>query len=147
MENSVELIEGGIAVDDRGQIQFCNDFNFKEIKRFYTVLNHQSQFIRAWHGHKKETKYVLVVSGAAIVSAVKIDDWEKPDKKAEVHRFILSEKKPCILKIPAGYANGFKTLVDDTKVMFFSTSTLEESMDDDFRYEAYYWNAWNVVER
>lgn len=147
MGNSVELIQGGIAIDDRGQIQFCNNFDFKEIKRFYAVSNHQPQFIRAWHGHKKETKYVLVISGAAIVAAVKIDNWEKPDKNAEVHRFTLSEKKPCILKIPAGHANGFKTLTADTKIMFFSTSTLEESMGDDFRYDAYYWDAWNIVER
>lgn len=145
--DDVELIQGGLAIDDRGQIQFCNDFDLSVIRRFYTVSNHASHFIRAWHGHKKETKYAYVVSGAAIVAAVKIDDWDAPSKDLDVKRFVLSEKKPGVLKIPAGYANGFKTLLPDTKIMFFSTSSLEESLGDDYRFEAHYWNPWDVEER
>ena len=147
MEERIELIEGGLAVDDRGQIQFCNDFNMMNIRRFYVVANHQPQFVRAWHGHKKETKYICVLSGAAIVAAVKINDWKNPDKKAPVERFVLSEKKLSVLKVPKGYANGFKTLVADTKIIIFSTSNLEESKGDDFRFEANYWNPWDVQPR
>ena len=147
MEEKVEFVEGGIAIDDRGQIQFCNGFDLKSIRRFYIVSNHQPQFIRAWHAHKKESKYVLVITGAALVAAVKIDNWEKPDKKAPVQRFVLSQKKMGVLKIPAGFANGFKTLTGDTKVMFFSTATLEESLKDDYRFEANYWNPWDIQQR
>ncbi len=147
MSDQVELIAGGLAVDDRGQIQFCNDFDLRTIRRFYTVSNHRAEFIRAWHGHKNEMKYVYVVSGAAIVAAVKIDNWDNPGKDLEVARFVLTEKKPGVLKIPAGYANGFKTLQSDTKIMFFSTSSLEESLDDDYRFDAYYWDPWSVEER
>ncbi len=147
MESEIELIEGGIAVDDRGEIQFCNKFSMQGIKRFYVVSNHQSQFVRAWHGHKKEVKYVFVVSGAAVIAAVKIDNWEKPDKNASVQRFVLSAKKSCILKIPAGYAHGSKTLTPDAKVIFFSTATLEESLKDDYRFEAHYWNPWDIEQR
>ena len=25
---TVELVAGGLAVDDRGELQFCNDFDF-----------------------------------------------------------------------------------------------------------------------
>jgi dTDP-4-dehydrorhamnose 3,5-epimerase len=147
MNDSLEYIEGGIAIDERGQIQFCNNFKMGGIRRFYTISNHQAQFIRAWHGHEKETKYVFVISGAAIIAAVKIDNWEHPDKTAFVHRHILSEKKPGILKIPAGFAHGFKTLTPDTKIMFFSTVTLEESLNDDYRYEFNYWDPWEVKPR
>lgn len=147
MSDKVECIEGGITIDDRGQIQFCNGFDMKNIRRFYIVSNHEPQFVRAWHGHKKETKYAFAVSGAAIIAVVKIDNWDHPDKKGPVRRFVLSEKKPCIFKIPAGYAHGFKTLVADTKVMFFSTSTLKESLNDDYRYEANYWNPWDIKPR
>jgi len=31
--------------------------------------------------------------------------------------------------------------------MFFSTSTIDESRGDDIRYDARYWNPWEVVER
>ncbi len=147
MEEKLELIEAGIAVDDRGQIQFCNGFDLKDMRRFYIVSNHQSHFVRAWHAHKKETKYAFVITGAAVVAAVKIDNWEKPNKNAVVQRFILSEKKPSVLRIPAGYANGFKTLTSDTKIMFISSSTLQESLNDDIRFPADYWNPWTIEAR
>lgn len=143
----VRLIEGGLAVDDRGQLQFCNALDMSVVRRFYIVGNHQAEFVRAWHAHKKEAKFVYVVSGAAIVAAVRIDDWERPDKAAKVHRFVLSEKKPAALYIPAGYANGFKTLEPGTKVMFLSTSTVEDSAKDDWRFDALHWNPWDVTPR
>lgn len=137
---SPNLIDGGLSVDDRGTVTFVNDFNFKGVKRFYLVSNHAKGFVRAWHGHKKEGKYVLVVKGAAIIGVVGMKD-----SKAE--RFILSDKKPQILHIPAGNYNGFKTLTDDTQIMFFSTSTIEETGGDDYRKSADTWNIFESVER
>ena len=103
--------------------------------------------MRAWHAHRREAKYVLAVSGAAVVGAVLIDDWEKAGTQPGTGRFVLSASKPAVLYIPAGYANGFMSLTADLKLMFFSTSTLEESQGDDIRYDARYWDIWNVVER
>jgi dTDP-4-dehydrorhamnose 3,5-epimerase len=147
MKEEIRLLEGGLAVDDRGQLQFCNALDLKSVRRFYIVSNHQPQFVRAWHGHQREAKYVFAISGAAIVAAVPVEDWAHPDKNAKVQRFVLSEKKPAMLYIPAGYANGFKTLLPDTRLMFLSTSTLEESMKDDIRFAADTWNPWNIEER
>ena len=65
--NEPRLISGNIGIDDRGEVGFVNDFDFAEVKRFYTVANHRQGFIRAWHGHKKEAKYVTVVQGAALI--------------------------------------------------------------------------------
>ncbi|HUD06067.1 MAG TPA: dTDP-4-dehydrorhamnose 3,5-epimerase family protein [Candidatus Saccharimonadales bacterium] len=142
-----KIIEGGLAVDDRGQVSFSNDFDFAGVKRFYMVSNHAQGFVRAWHGHKKEAKYVLVVKGAALIGAVPIDNWDNPSKDAVVKRFVLSEKKPNVLYIPAGHANGFMSLTKDAQIMFFSTSSLEESLGDDFRYPARHWDIWSVEER
>ena len=147
MKDEIHLMEGGLAVDDRGQLQFCNGLDMALVRRFYFVSNHQPQFVRAWHAHKHEGKFVMVVTGAAVVAAVKVDDWQKPDKAAKVHRYVLSEKKPAVLRIPPGYANGFMTLLPDTKLMFLSTSTLEESAQDDTRFAADYWNPWAVEPR
>ncbi|MCE7936357.1 sugar epimerase [Candidatus Saccharibacteria bacterium CPR2] len=144
---NAEIIEGGLAVDDRGQVTFANEFDFSDVKRFYMVSNHGQGFVRAWHAHKKEAKYVLVVKGSALVGAVEIDDWNTPSKQTEVKRFVLSEKTPKILYIPAGYANGFMSLTGDTQIIFFSTSTLEESLNDDIRYHARHWDIWTVEER
>jgi dTDP-4-dehydrorhamnose 3,5-epimerase-like enzyme len=141
------LIEGGLGVDDRGEVAFVNDFRFKDVKRFYLVSTHTLGFVRAWHAHRHESKYVMGVQGAAVVAAVAIDNWESPSRDAQIHRYVLSAKKPSVLYIPPGYANGFMSLTEDAKLMFFSTSTLEESHEDDVRYDAYYWDAWKIVER
>lgn len=143
----IKLIEGGLAVDDRGTVSFVNDFNFADIKRFYTVTNHKAGFVRAWHAHRHEAKYLTVLKGAALVGAVKIDDWEKPAKDSKIYRYVLSAQKPSVLYIPAGYAHGHMTLTEDTILVFFSTATLAESGADDIRYDARYWNIWEVIER
>ena len=143
----LKLIHGDISIDDRGQLSFVNNFNFANVKRFYMVENHSSKFIRAWHGHKNEGKYVFAPEGAALVAAVKIDNWLNPSKNLPISKHILSSNKPQILFIPAGYANGFMTLSQNSKLIFFSTSTLEESKGDDYRFDSKYWNAWDIVER
>ncbi len=147
MMTELKLMDGGLAVDDRGKVAFVNGFDFDGVKRFYAVSNHQAQFVRAWHAHRKEGKYVFVASGAAIVGAVPIDDWDTPNAAAEPSRYVLSAAKPSVLAIPPGYANGFMTLAPDTTVLFFSTSTLAESHGDDYRYPARYWDIWRAEER
>jgi len=147
MIEEIQIIKGGLVVDDRGTVGFVNDFNFEDVKRFYTVENHKQGFIRAWHAHKKEAKYVMVVKGSAVIGAVIIDNWESPSKDLKVNRFILSEKNPSVLFIPAGYANGFMSLTEDAKLIFFSTSELKDSLNDDIRYDAHYWNPWHIEER
>lgn len=142
-----KLLPGGLAVDDRGEVGFVNDFNFDGVKRFYTVKNHRQGFVRAWHAHRREAKYITVLEGTALVGAVAIDDWEIPSKDADVHRFVLSAKKPSVLFIPSGYANGFMSLTANARLIFFSTSSMEESQGDDVRYDARYWDIWNVIER
>ena len=97
--------------------------------------NHRQGFIRAWHGHKKEGKYVYVTSGSALIGVVNMET-------EEVSKFVLSDKSPKILWIPPGYYNGFKSLEENTKILFFSTSTLEESLGDDIREEHNRWNIW-----
>lgn len=147
IESVPQLLKGGLAVDDRGTVGFVNDFNFDGVKRFYTVENHKQGFVRAWHAHRNESKYVMVVKGSAVIGAVQIDNWEMPSSNLKVHRFVLSEKNPSVLFIPVGYANGFMSLTEDTKIIFFSTSELKDSLNDDVRYDAHYWDPWKVEER
>ena len=81
------------------------------------------------------------------LAAVKIDNWDKPSKNLKVEKFVISDSNSGILYIPKGYAHGFKTLTPDTKLIFFSTTTLNQSNKDDYRYDAYYWNPWEIIER
>jgi len=130
-----KILNGGLSVDDRGSVSFVNDFNFDGVKRFYQVENHYRGFIRAWHGHKKEGKYVYVSNGSALIGVVNMET-------EEIKKFVLSNKTPKILWIPPGYYNGFKSLEENTKIIFFSTSTLDESLGDDIRQEHDKWDIW-----
>lgn len=133
----MKVFEGRIIADDRGTVRFINDFDFEGVKRFYQVENHRSGYIRAWHGHLLEGKYVYVVTGAALIGVV-----DFTDENAVPEKFVLSAEIPKVLRIPAGNANGFMSLREDTRIMFYSTSTLEESMGDDIRFLYDKWNIW-----
>lgn len=146
MEKS-KIIEGKLFVDDRGSVSCVNGFDFKDIKRFYMVENHQQGFTRAWHGHRQEKKYVYVVSGSALIAIVPLEDLELCPRNDRVKKEVLSSKIPKIFYIPSGYANGFMTLESDTKIMFFSTSTIEESKNDDIRFPFDQINCWKVMSR
>ncbi len=136
MSFEIQKIEGGLFADDRGFLRFVNDFDFSQVKRFYQVENHSAGFIRAWHGHKREKKFIYVPKGTALIGLVNMET-------EDIYKFTLSSQKPCILCVPEGYANGFKTLEQDTIIMFFSSSTLEESHWDDYRFK---WDKWNIWE-
>jgi len=131
------LVSGDLVVDERGTVRFVNDFDFKNIKRFYQIENNSKGFIRAWHGHKKEDKYIYVSSGSALVGVVNLDT-------EEVEKFVLSAKKPRILWVPQNSANGFMSLEENTSIIFFSSCTLEESKKDDFRFPYDKWNIWDI---
>ena len=144
--NRPQLIKGNKAIDERGQVSFVNDFDFRNVKRFYVIENTSSEIIRAFHGHLKEEKYAFVISGSALVAVVEIDDTLSPDKSKKVQRFVLTAKEPTVLYIPAGYANGNRSLEQNTKIIFFSTASLEESQKDDYRFPYDYWgkDVWDI---
>ena len=76
-----KLISGKRLFDDRGSVRFNNNLNFKRIKRFYTVHNYSKNFIRAWHGHMYEEKFIGCIKGTFQISAVKIDNLKNQKKK------------------------------------------------------------------
>lgn len=128
---------GGVFADDRGKLRFVNEFDFSKVKRFYQVENHRQGFIRAWHGHVNEGKYVYVPQGSALVGLVSLEQ-----ESATPRKLTLTSEKPQVLWIPPNHANGFMNLEENTIIMFFSTSSLEESKGDDIRFPYDKWNIW-----
>jgi len=145
--NVPTVLNGGQSIDDRGTVSFFNEIDLTIWKRFYVVSNHQVGFVRAWHGHKHECKMVIPLGGTSLVASVKIDNWDNPETDISPDKFVLSSNSPRSLFIPSGYANGFKTLTSDAKLLFLSSSTLEESSADDFRFESGLWNPWEIEYR
>lgn len=142
-----KLINGNRIYDNRGSVRFNNELNFKNIKRFYTVHNYTKNFVRAWHGHMKEEKYISCIKGTFQISIVKIDNIKKPNKKNPINTFYLNESNNNFVYVPKGYANGSMSLENNSELLIFSTSSIKESLNDDIRFKQDYWNPWNIIHR
>ena len=149
MQKTPKIINVDVSIDDRGEIVHCNNFNFQKnkIKRFYQIQNNNINFVRAWHAHKKENKFILILNGSLKICTIKIDNWENPSKNLKKSTFVIGEKKPQILFIPGGYAHGTQNLIQNTKFIVFSNFDINESIKDDFRYACNYWGNWNIQNR
>jgi dTDP-4-dehydrorhamnose 3,5-epimerase len=74
-------------------------------------------------------------------------DTTSPSKSEPVKRIVLSGTSTTAFFVPAGYANGFKTLTNDALMLIFSSTSLDESLNDDYRFPYDYWNPWEIVAR
>lgn len=142
--NKPQIIYRDLYIDDRGYVYGAFDnLDRYNIKRTYVVENFIRHTIRAWHGHKKADTYIHVIKGSAKVAAVKIDD----NKESTVH--IMSYKKPSLFYVPAGYYNGAMSLENNTILLIYSTITLEECKNDDWRkkHDSLHPDIWKVEQR
>ena len=135
------LLNVGISEDHRGSVEFYNELELDYYKRFYIVSNPIEGTVRAWHGHKIEEKLIKVLKGEFLICLVKIDNWDQPSKNLEILKYKLNENSG-LLYVPSGYANGAINLNSDNKIMYFSSLVLEDSINDDYRFDSKYWNPW-----
>ena len=139
------IIEGGKFKDFRGEIGFVNDFDMTNVKRFYTISHPDTRIVRAWQGHKIETRWFYCTEGVFDIRVVKVDNWENPCNNLNVEKYILNSETPMILKIPAGYVSGIKAILKNSKLISFSNFKLNENKNDDFRYDKDKWTNWNFL--
>lgn len=138
------LIQGGQHTDERGTLSFFNDFDMAHVRRFYVIEHQDITVVRAWQAHKKEQKWFYVAAGSFKVVLVKPDDWEKPSEKLLTQEFILKFGIDQVLHIPGGYANGFKALEVDSKLIVFSDFAITDAGKDDFRFDKALWYDWEL---
>ena len=90
--NEPFIYEIGEAVDHRGSLEYYNDLTISNYKRFYIVKNPTRGTVRAWHGHKKESKLVKVLKGEIALYLIKVEIINKvsfegaPNKKEHSNR-------------------------------------------------------------
>ena len=142
MESSHHFIEGGTFTDERGSLSFVNNFLLDEIKRLYIIEHPETSVVRAWQGHQVEQKWFLVVKGSFKVVLVQPDDWGNPTKELPYSEYLLSTQNFGVLHIPGGFANGFKAVEKNSKMLIFSDFSLEQSKDDEYRFEKSLWYDW-----
>lgn len=143
MENLPNFIIGGNHIDERGILSFVNDFDLTTIKRMYMITHPDIDVVRAWQAHQAEQKWFYVVEGSFKVQLVAIDNWENPSEDLPTLTYTLTAASG-ILHIPAGYANGFKALTPNSKLMVFSDFTIAESANDNYKFAASKWADWSI---
>jgi dTDP-4-dehydrorhamnose 3,5-epimerase-like enzyme len=141
------IITAGQHTDERGRLSFFNDFDMTPVKRFYIIEHPDPTVIRAWQGHKVEQKWFYAIAGSFKVVLVLPGDWENPSENVEVKEFILEEGIIRVLYIPGGYANGFKALAPNSKMMIFSDFSIADAGKDDFRFDKTMWYDWKKNQR
>jgi dTDP-4-dehydrorhamnose 3,5-epimerase len=137
-----KIIHGDFKTDQRGEVTFFNEFDMSFVKRFYVVKHFDNKVVRAWQGHRKERKCFYVLEGAFKIALIKVDNWDNPSLNLEPTIFELSAKSNQVLSIPSGFANGFKALLPNSKMMVFSDMNVQDSIDDTVRYDASLWTCW-----
>ncbi len=137
------LIEGGCFIDERGEVQFVNDFDMTLIKRFYLISHSNTHTVRAWQGHKIENRWFYCIQGSFDIRLVKINSWDHPDDNLPVEKFVLDSSKPKVLRIQSGYVNGIKALKEDSKLIVFSDYKLGDNINDEVRFDKKRWTNWD----
>ena len=138
-----KTISGENYTDKRGQLEFFNDFDMSPIKRVYFTTHFDSDVIRAWQGHKIESRWFICVKGSFTVKLAEIDDWKYPSQNLKIRKYTLSENEPVVLYIPQGYVNGFKALEQNSKLMIMSNYGFKEIENDQVRFDQNKWGKWD----
>lgn len=142
MNESNRLIQSNSYIDDRGKLDYFNDFNMSPIKRVYFTTHFNLDVVRAWQGHTVESRWFICVGGSFNVKLIKIDNWEAPSNLLPVENYVLNSEKKQVLFIPNGYVNGFRALMTDSKLMIMSNYNFNEIEDDQIRFDQNKWNEW-----
>ena len=140
---SPKIIFGGNYTDNRGKLEFFNEFDLSPIKRMYFTTHFDANVIRAWQGHVIESRWFCCVNGSFLIKLVKIDNWKKPSHKLKVYEYILKADNQEVLYVPNGFANGFKALENNSKFMILSNYGFNEIENDQFRFNQNKWTTWN----
>jgi dTDP-4-dehydrorhamnose 3,5-epimerase len=121
-----KLIKGNIHTDSRGTVRFVNDFDMTSVVRMYCI-EPEVGTIRAWQGHKIESKWFYVAKGCFTVKTIQIENTEL------LTEFRMKEQDSQVLHIPGGFYNGFEANEKGSILMVFSDVDLEISKADDHR--------------
>ena len=147
MKKQVTVVKGVIAQDQRGQIRFVNDFDMKQIRRFYLIANRDTELTRGWRGHRREQRWLYAVSGSFSVDLVVIDDWERPSRDTPIETWVLKHADQQVLCIPSGWAMAFRALQPDSEMLVFADHLIEDAESDDYTWPLDYFRLNDMSQR
>ncbi len=132
-----KIITGNCHSDSRGSLFYNNDFDAIEIKRVYVIENQNTDFIRAWQGHKIEQRWFSAIQGRFEIRLIEIDNWEHPSKKLVPLVCIINAEKLDVIHVPKGYVSSIQSLEEGSKLLVMADYLMGEN-NDEYRYAADY---------
>ena len=137
----MNIIKGGISLDNRGQIRYVNEFDMSSIKRFYIIQNSDTELIRGWRAHRIEDRWFYVISGRFEINIVQIDNWDQPSVDLSIHKYNLSAEKLQLVHLPAGYGTAIRALEKNSELLVFANYSLEHASLDNYTWPLDYFDA------
>jgi dTDP-4-dehydrorhamnose 3,5-epimerase-like enzyme len=131
------LAAGDSKTDSRGSLFYNNDFDASVIKRIYMIENQNTDFVRAWQGHKIEQRWFSAVYGSFEIKLIEIDLWDKPNPYLDCETFQLNSGSLDILHIPSGFVTSIKALEENSRLLLFSDYFFNE-VSDEYRFDLNY---------
>ena len=120
--------------DERGylmELLRSDEEMFTKFGQCYVSLNYPG-VIRAWHHHKKQEDYFVVVRGMCKVGLY--DMREGSPTRGEANTFYLGENNNIVLRIPIGVAHGYKTVGTEPSLLInFPTVPYNPDSPDEHR--------------
>ena len=127
-----QIITGGSAKDERGTIEFNNEFHLSEIKRLYIIHNHDVNYIRGWQGHLIEQRWFTAIVGDFEIHLI---DFNKFIKGEIVHTaYVLKSSELQTLHVPSGYMSAIKAITPNNKLLIHADYLMNE-IKDEYRYD------------
>lgn len=120
--------------DERGflmELIRSTDEFFSKFGQCYVSLNYPG-VVRAWHYHKKQEDYFVVVQGMCKVGLYDMREGSPTKGVAEAH--YLGDDNNIVLRIPIGVAHGYKTVGTKPSLLVnFPTEVYNAEDPDEFR--------------
>jgi dTDP-4-dehydrorhamnose 3,5-epimerase-like enzyme len=138
------VTKGGRHIDSRGTLFYNNDFDASVIKRIYVIENENTDFVRAWQGHKVEQRWFSVMHGSFRIQLIAIDHWDNPSKDLERLTFVINAEKLDVLHVPQGYASSIQSLETNSKLLVLADYSLGE-LKDEVRFDSEYFQEKNKL--
>jgi dTDP-4-dehydrorhamnose 3,5-epimerase len=123
-----------VIPDERGWLMeiFRNDDPFFEkFGQLYMTVAYPG-VVKGWHYHKRQTDHFCCVKG--MLKVVLYDDREGSPTRGEVNEFFIGDRRPQLLRIPAGVLHGMKGIGVEPALLINCPDQVYDYADpDEFR--------------
>jgi dTDP-4-dehydrorhamnose 3,5-epimerase len=134
MIQGVEIKQLARHADERGflmELLRSDESIFTKFGQCYVSMNYPG-VIRAWHYHKKQDDFFVVVKGMIKVGLY--DLREGSPTQGETAELYLGDNNSIMLKIPVGVVHGYKTVGTEPSLLInFPSEVYNPEEPDEYR--------------